>query len=376
MKTDVLVIGGGAAGLAAASRLRRIVPDAEVTVVDANPDNVYRPWLIHRPTGRLASDDLRLPLTAVASRVGFGFQNAKIAGLDLEKGVAATGDSSISFGSVLVACGAPADTARIAGAADHALFPCDVADAEKFAAACRRADGPITIVVSGERIGPGLEYAAYLAAGTEGGAGRRVQLVADAGVLAEQFGAGPSGHIERLLRRRGVDVVTGRKVTRVTATHIEFTDGPALESALTAVVGPLRGPLLGLPGTTLTAGGFLEVDDHLRNPRHRNLFGAGDAIARHDWGWLPSWRLAKLTGTVAAGNIAAELNGGPLSAFSPERGRKLSRSRLPDLGGTAVLAVNGRVLASGRWVRALRRRADKAHFQAYAPAEENPRRYP
>jgi NADH dehydrogenase FAD-containing subunit len=126
----------------------------------------------------------------------------------------------------------------------------------------------------------------------------------------------------------------------------------------------------------LTAGGFLEVDDHLRNSRHRNLFGAGDAIARPDWEWVPSWRLAKLTGTVAAGNIAAELNGGPLRAFSPEQGRKLSRSRLPDLGGTAVLAVNGRVLASGRWVRALRRRADKAHFQTYAPAEENPRRYP
>lgn len=375
MDTDVLVIGAGAAGLAAAAELRRTAPALGVTVVDAAAANVYRPWLIHLPTRTLAPGDPCVPISAIADRLGFTFRQEAVQKIDPDGGTVVTDQASISFRSVLVACGAPADRQRIPGAAEHALFPCDVDDAETFAERCRQAGDstPITVVVSGERIGPGLEYAAYLA---KKGISRKVQLVADGPTLAQQFGERPAQRVESLLRKQGVEVVTGREVAGVEQSRIAFRDGSTVESGLTAVVGPLRGvgSDLGLPADALTPDGFLRVDGSLRVEAHRNLLGAGDVICAPVTGWRPSWLLAKKTAVVAARTIAADLNGGQAGTFSLDQGRKLSRVALPDLGGTVVFISNGKVRASGAWLGRLRRRADRAHFAAYAPGENRLRR--
>src|SRR6266542_1928274 len=53
--TDVLVVGAGAGGLAVAAEMRQISARASVTVATESTDQLYRPWLIYAPAGRLQS---------------------------------------------------------------------------------------------------------------------------------------------------------------------------------------------------------------------------------------------------------------------------------------------------------------------------------
>jgi hypothetical protein len=49
MNTDFLLIDGGCGGLETALHLRRLVPEATITIVNPQPYLIYRPWLIYLP---------------------------------------------------------------------------------------------------------------------------------------------------------------------------------------------------------------------------------------------------------------------------------------------------------------------------------------
>ncbi len=46
MNTDFLLIGGRCGGLETALHLRKLVPDATISIVNPQPYLIYRPWLI------------------------------------------------------------------------------------------------------------------------------------------------------------------------------------------------------------------------------------------------------------------------------------------------------------------------------------------
>ena len=52
MNTDFLLIGGGCGGLETALHLHKLVADATITLVNPQPDLIYRPWFIYLPAPR------------------------------------------------------------------------------------------------------------------------------------------------------------------------------------------------------------------------------------------------------------------------------------------------------------------------------------
>ncbi len=99
-----------------------------VTVVSASSELVYRPWLVYLPAGKLDPQALRLPMAQVARRGGFAFHHGEVGELRRDDDlVVLAGGQTIDYRCVVVAAGAPADRARIPGAARHALFPCQQA---------------------------------------------------------------------------------------------------------------------------------------------------------------------------------------------------------------------------------------------------------
>ncbi len=78
--------------------------------------------------------------------------------LAAHRAVLATGQE-VEYTCVVIAAGAPADRERIPGSAEYALFPCEQADALRLAGAVTTGlRSPLTIVVTGQRIGPSLEF--------------------------------------------------------------------------------------------------------------------------------------------------------------------------------------------------------------------------
>ncbi|MQY05026.1 NAD(P)/FAD-dependent oxidoreductase [Actinomadura macrotermitis] len=378
MRCDVLVIGGGAAGLAAAARLRRHAPELAVTVADASPDHVYRPWLVFLPWERVPAASLRVGLADFAREHGFTFRNGKVEAVDVAARTARIAGEDVEFRAVVVATGAPADRDAVPGAREHALFPCDPSDAETLAA--RLADGrrDLVLILTGERVGPGVEYAAWIAEGAvRAGKELRVTVVGDETAMSSYLGARATRVFAAKLAKWRGGYRPGT-VKQIDATGVWLTEGDFLPADQIAVVGPLAAPDTGLPDETLDPAGFLVVDDTFRSPRHECLFGAGDTITVPGQKWRRSWLLSVSQAERAADNVVAALRGGDLQPFDPAIGRRLARTSVPDLAGSALLIVNQRLLASGRWVHWLRVRMDRLHFARYGvpgrPAVRRPGR--
>lgn len=360
---SVVIIGAGAGGIRAAQNLRRFAPDLALTIVAPTDDVVYRPQLIHLPRGRSLTSMSR-PVAEFADACGATFRQTAVEGIETNKNRLELSDgSNLAYDRLVIAAGAPADRQRIFGAHEHALFPCDIKDATRLAdAAGSGGQGVITIVLSGERIGPGLEYAAHVAAllGTSQAGRVQLRVIDDEPEFLADFGRRGSRYVRRLLTRLGADVQAGAKVAAIEGDHILLADGRRLDSHLTAVVGPLRGPLLGLPATALDTHGFVRCDEFLRVVGHPNIYVVGDSASLTDASDLPkTWMLALRQADTAAANITAEANDETPQPFNLRDARRLAALRLPDLAGTAVLTRNGRMLASGFLAAALRRRVDR-----------------
>jgi len=151
---------------------------------------------------------LQVPLQQTATPYRLRLITDTVRRLDLDHHQAELALSEpITYRSVVVATGAPADKERIPGAASHALFPCDVAEAldfrDRFLALTQ---GAVTVILAGERPGPGLEYAGWLATAVhqQGSADQiQVQVVDHQDGLKTLLGARAIALIERFLARKG-----------------------------------------------------------------------------------------------------------------------------------------------------------------------------
>ncbi len=363
---EILIVGAGAAGVETALSLRSRAPQLLVTVIAPTDEVVYRPWLIHLPAG---GREVRYPLAALAEQAGFRLRRGWVQQVDPGRSlVRLTDGRAVGYQRLVLAAGAPADRRRIPGSAEHALFPCDSEDAVRFADRVRELrDGVITIVLTGERTGPGLEYAANLARllHHNGSSRLRVRVVDDRPRLMAPLGAMASRHIERLLTSRAASVEVGTPVAAIEADGLVLADGRRLESRLTAVVGPLCGPDLGLPPQLTGQDGFLRTDDWLHLSGHPEVTVIGDAAELASAPELPkSWVFARRQAVTAAANLAAEAADAPTQPFDLTAARRLAAVNLPDLGGTTVLVRSGRLLARGRLPLLLRTRLDQRNLRA------------
>ncbi len=363
---EILIVGAGAAGVEAALSVRAQAPRLSVTVVAPGPEIVYRPWLVHLPAG---DRQVRYPLKALAEAAGFRLLQSPAKQVDLDGRTVRLADgTALGYERLVLAAGAPADRRRVPGSAGHALFPCDSDDAVRFADRVRELrEGVITVVLTGERPGPGLEYAANLALLLRrvGSARRRLRVVDDRPRLMAPFGAKASRWVQRLLTSRGASVEAGTPVAAVEPDGVVLADGRRLDSQLTAVVGPLRGPDLGLPPQLTTPNGFLRTDDRLHLAGHPEVTVIGDAVQLASAPDLPkSWVFARRQAATAAANLAAESTGAPARPFDLTAARRLAAVSLPDLGGTTVLVRSGRLLARGRLPLLLRNRLDRQNLRA------------
>lgn len=377
MDTDVLVIGGGAAGLAAATRLSAQAPDLSTTLVDPSEFNTYRPWIQYALPGLLATEDLQISLRQMAERHGFTFYKSTVDKLDQDSGTALADGEPIRYRRVIIASGAPTDRDAIPGAAQHAIFPCDLDGFQTLRQWLRSTEeGTLSMVLTGERISPGLEDAAWLARTyhTRGGSQVQIRVIADGDCFTDQFGTRATRRIRDRLEAWGAELVLGASVRAIAADHVALSDGRILSSTLTAVVGALRGPQIRTSNLT-DEHGFFVVEPTLRSSYHPSVFVAGDAIQGLA-GLRKNWQLSVRQATLAADNALRSLDNGQLTALETGRDRRMAAFSLPDVGGAAFLVFNRRLLSTGKAARRLRIGFDRKHFAAYLPDDARWRRMP
>ena len=305
--TSVVIVGGGAAGLAAADMLRREGYQGTVTMISADDSAPYdRPNLSKDFLAGTAPDDW-IPLRApeyYAERHIKLMLDSRASSIDVrQKRVQLEDGRQIEFGALLIATGADPVRLNIPGATDSQIhYLRTFADSRAIVAKATTAKR--AVVVGASFIG--LEVAASLRA-----RGIAVHVVGPESVPLERvLGPEVGGVVRDLHESHGVAFHLGKTVDRIDGSRVTLSDGTRLDADFVVLgVGVRPSIALGAQaGLAIDRG--ITVDAYLETSAP-GVFAAGDVARwpdRHsgDRIRVEHWVVAERQGQVAARNILGQ----------------------------------------------------------------------
>ncbi|MFM6962963.1 MAG: FAD-dependent oxidoreductase [Micrococcales bacterium] len=356
MKT--LIIGGVAAGMSAATRLRRLDENAEIVIFEMGENVSYAncglPYFIGDVISKRDALLLQTPQSLLARfRLDVRVRNMVTSINATSKTVAVrnleTGeDYEESYDKLVITTGAKPRRLDIVGI-DRALFLRDVADADKLKAAVDHVEKKTAVILGAGFIG--VEVAENLAH-----LGFSVSLVQRGSSILGGFDLEMIEPLQKRLEENGVRLFLNAEPSSVTEDNVVLTDDTVLEAAvLVSAVGVSPDNALAkAAGLRIGATGGLWVDDQQRTS-DPHIFAAGDAVEKHgmligDSALIPLANLANRHGRLIADVIAG------------------LKTRAHDALGTAIIGAFGMSVAK----TGLSEREAKALGKAHAVIHVHP----
>lgn len=299
--TDVVVIGGGYAGVIAANRLTQR-DDVAVTLI--NPRRTFVERLrLHQLVGgshdavvdyrKILADGVRLVVDTV-TRIDAAGRRVTLAS-----------GGTVGYDYLVYAVGSGSAGPRVRGAAEFAYPIATLEEAQRLRPVVDAAPATAAVTVVGA--GPtGIETAAELAE-----AGRTVTLVCGA-VLGPYLHPRGRRSVARRLAKLGVTVLEGpdTKVTAVTRDAVQLGDGRTLPSTVTIWTAGFGVPdLAGRSGLSTDALGRLLTDETLTSVDDVRIVAAGDSAAPSDLPFRMSCQAATRIGAHAADTVLNRIAG-------------------------------------------------------------------
>lgn len=317
----IVVIGGGAGGLELVTRLGDRLgrkQSARVVLIDQSPIHIWKPHLHEVAAGSLDIGQHRLEYAAQASWHHFEFQLGRFISLDRASQsvtVSAMPDMDgqpmlprrvIRYDYLVVALGSTINTFGIPGALEFAIALDSPSEAERFrqklVAACMRANARalegkeslVSIVIigagaTGVELSAELRNAArvlfaYGIHGMDPTRDIRISLVEGADRVLPGLPERISKSVSQLITKLDVDILTGEKVTRVSAAGIETASGKTVRADLVVWAAGIKAPdfLKNLDGLEANRLNQLIVTDHLQTTRDERIYALGDC-AQCQW---------------------------------------------------------------------------------------------
>lgn len=328
---DLLIVGGGFAGVWAAAAAARINQQngSRLSIALVCPGNelVMRPRLYEAKPETLA-----VPLPRILKPIGVEKIDSQVTAIDRANRTVSLSDvagraTHIAYRRLVLAAGSQIRRPSFPGA--ELLHDVDTMEGalalDRHLHQRVRGEGRFTAVVVGAGF-TGIEIATELV-GRLGAIAEplgarsevRVVLVDIASEVGPELGAGPRPEIQKALGRLGVEFRPNTRVVSVSPDTVQFEDGmtfPAQTIVWTA--GIFANPLTGSVSADRDSIGRIFVDDFLAVPADRSIYVAGDTAAAHaeDGHYvMPSCQHAIPMGKYAGHNAAADLLGLDRLAF-------------------------------------------------------------
>lgn len=306
MKT--LVIGGSHAALALAAELRKLSPEAEITLVSADPELPYQ-----RPPLSKAYMSQKVSFDQILFRPADWYETNRIAlkngmrveTIDREKKTATLSDGeTLSYDHLVFATGARPRRlpAAIGGTLPNVFVMRDLSDAHDLMA--RMQDGARLVVIGGGYIG--LEAASEAA---KKGVSVTVIEAADR-ILKRVASEETADDVRTLHHEHGVRIFENASLVKIVekdgqASGVELTDGSIIAADFVITgIGVVPDTALAEACGLIVANGIV-IDKHLRTS-DPSIFAIGDCVSfpyRHMMIRLESVQNANDMGIVAAQNI-------------------------------------------------------------------------
>ncbi|MEU9290793.1 FAD-dependent oxidoreductase [Streptomyces sp. NPDC048275] len=299
--TDVVVVGGGYAGVMAANRLTQR-DDVTVTLINPRPSFVERIRL-HQLVGgshdavvdyrKVLAESVRLVVDTV-TRIDASERSVRLA----------TG-GTVGYDYLIYAVGSGSADPRVPGAAEFAYPMSGLEEAERLRPVVDAA--PVSAAVTVVGAGPtGIETAAELAE-----EGRTVTLVCGE-VLGPYLHPRGRRSVAERLAELGVTVLEGpdTKVTAVARDAVRLSGGRELPSEVTIWTAGFGVPdLAARSGLSTDALGRLLTDETLTSVDDVRIVAAGDSAAPSDLPFRMSCQAAVQLGPQAAETVLSRLAG-------------------------------------------------------------------
>ncbi|MER7731357.1 FAD-dependent oxidoreductase [Streptomyces erythrochromogenes] len=307
--TEVIVIGGGYAGVMAANRLTQHA-GVTVTLINPRPSFVERIRL-HQLVG--GTDDAVVAYADVLGR-GVRLRVDTVAGIDAAaRRVRLASGGTAAYDYLVYAVGSASADPGVPGAAEFSYPVGSLEEAQRLRPVLLAAPATAAVTVVGA--GPtGIETAAELAE-----QGRAVTLVCG-GALGPYLHARGRRSVARRLAGLGVTVVEGpgTKVTAVSRDAVRLEDGRELPSEVTVWTAGFGVPDLAVrSGLSTDPVGRLLTDETLTSVDDDRIVAAGDSAAPSGLPLRMSCQAAIPLGARAADTVLSRIAGerpAPLSA--------------------------------------------------------------
>jgi NADH:ubiquinone reductase (H+-translocating) len=338
----VVIVGVGFGGLNTARALARAGAAVDVTVVDRDNYHGFWPLLYQVATAGLGPDDIAHPIRGLFSDTpNVHVRLGTVEGVDFERRhVVLDNDDTLDYDDLVLAVGSSTSDFGIPGVDEHAFPLKTLPDAVRLRnhilATFERADarpelvdeGALTIVLAGG--GPtGVELAGSLSeligrnlAGDFRGLDvtrARVLLVEALDHLLGTFSPKSQEHATQALRAKGVEILLGAPIAKVTADHVTLSDGRVIAThTVVWTAGVRANPLADRLGLEQGKGGAIKVGPDLAVPGRPEVCVIGDMSAATDRHGQPYPQLAQVAiqgGKLVAHNIVRRHEGKPPRPF-------------------------------------------------------------
>ncbi len=404
----IVVVGGGAGGLELVTRLGDTLGrrgKAEVTLVDRARTHLWKPLLHEVAAGSMDLDDHALDYLAQAHWHHFRYRVGELTGLDRgakeirlaathdEEGRLVTPERTVPYDILVLAIGSRSNDFGTPGVARHAIALDTPEQATRFhrrlVNACLRAH------TQDQPVRPGQLHVAIIGAGATGtelsaelhrtaravvayGLDRidpekdiRITLIEAAPRILPALPERLSAATMALLRKMGVDVRTGARVTEVTDQGVQLADGDFIPSELVVWAAGVKGPdvLADLDGLEASRANQLVVTPTLQTTRDPAIFAIGDCAflipEGHERPLPPRAQTAHQQATHVLAQIRRKLKGQPLKPFVyRDFGSLVSLGHYSTVGSLMGFIVGKSMFIEGWFARLMYRSLYKMHQRA------------
>ncbi|MCZ8105656.1 MAG: NAD(P)/FAD-dependent oxidoreductase [Burkholderiales bacterium] len=395
MKTQIVVVGGGAGGLELVRRLGAKLgrEEFDVILVERNATHIWKPLLHEVAAGSLDANMDEVGYRSHGFRWRYRFFYGSLETIDRkarqvviapvvdEDGTEVIARHRIRYDYLVMAVGAVSNDFGTPGVRENCLFLEDRSQADRFRQKllnhCLRvsrslsedpkADTAVNIAIVGGGA-TGVELAAELYNAAAGLRHYGLEVFDESRLRVTLVEAGPrilpalpeklaeAAHAE--LEALGVRVLVGTAVKQVTAEAMITGTGESIQADLRVWAAGVRGPdlLRDLDGLEVTRSNQLVVGPTLQTTLDERIFAIGDCCFFKPEGAErpipPRAQAAHQMAKTAYRNILALIAGKPLDAFVyRDRGSLVSLSRYSTVGSLMGNLVGGRMAVEGRLAR-------------------------
>lgn len=317
--TNILILGGGFAGLITAERLAASLDAAhQITLVSPNRNFTFYPALVQTAFGACEPEDISFDLAAKMKNSGVRFVRGEVVGIDAERrNVKITGedfDGQISYDYLVIASGRRLATENVPGFFEYAHHLLGAGAALKFGEAVRNFGGGDIIVgmCPGARLPvPACETAFALARkfAPEMRDGKiRIKVIFPESLEAAFGGAHLHKELEAAFKRHKINVLYDIPVSEITAEEIFSSKGHRIKHDLLMLVPPFEGQTIvrRLGDEASDEAGYARVNGKMQIHGLEKTYAAGDIVAFSG----PKFaHMAVRQARVAAENILSDIKG-------------------------------------------------------------------